>query len=364
MALEKSKIKNKVITITLVCLIGVFLVSCGQNNTYDTSMQKAKEAIIEKKFEQADGFVEMALENNPKEEEAKNYQKQIKAYLEALNFKEKKDNKNAIHKFDEVINVSNGSKKMIEYAKQEKETIRNIETDDKTEKTKTSDTNEVETKETKETIWDTSKGDSLRNFMTQFSQTMNQEYKEYNQTTNVDLYGVKLPNDVLDGQWIMAIDEQPVQVQWSETGEGKSSYQLVAVYSDADTQPYLQKHVYFFIIENGSPKVFVTQQNQGNDKNYLYFSQSKNEELNNGFEQVVLGKSVSSSSSNQVKTDVDWQKIARDKVEEQFPEWEVDRYEQQSEGVMNVFIKEKTSGAAASHAVGAIDINTGNTSGF
>lgn len=361
MIFKKSKVKNKVIVTMLICLIGICLVSCGKNNHYEASMQKTKEAIIEKKFEQAEGFVEMALENNPKEEEAKNYQKQIKAYLEALNFKEKKDNKNAIHKFDEVINVSNGSKKMIEYAKQEKETLNSSETDSKADETKTSDTNETEKKEA---IWDTSKEDSLRNFMTQFSQTMNQDYKEYNQTTNVDLYGVKLPKDVLDGQWTMAIDEQPVQVQWSETGEGKSAYQLVAVYSDADTQPYLQKHVYFFIIENGSPKVFVTQQNQGNDKNYLYFSQSKNEELNNGFEQIVLGKSVSNSSSNQAKTDVDWQKIARDKVEEQFPEWEVDRFEQQSEGIMNVFIKEKTSGSVASHAVGAIDINTGKTSGF
>lgn len=123
--------------------------------------------------------------------------------------------------------------------------------------------------------------------MANFSKTMDQQYQEYNQVQSVDLYGLPLPAAVLDGSWEMAVNEQPVDIEWSTTGEGRAPLQLVAVYSDADTQPYLQKHVYFFVLEKGVPKVYVTQQNQGNENNYLYFKESQNGELNQGFSQLV-----------------------------------------------------------------------------
>ncbi|RHH69032.1 MULTISPECIES: DUF4767 domain-containing protein [Vagococcus] len=125
---------------------------------------------------------------------------------------------------------------------------------------------------------------------------MGQNYKEYNQSNSVDLYGLKVPGDIFNGTWTMAINNQPVQVEWSETGEGSAPYQLVAVYSDADTQPYLQKHVYFFIIENGQPKVYVTQQNQGNNENYLHFSETQNPDIKAGFSQIVGDKQISSNT--------------------------------------------------------------------
>lgn len=286
--------KKSVFKIMLVSLMGVFFVSCSKNDNFDQSMQKAKEAIIERKFEQADGFVEMALESKPKDEEAKNYKKQIDSYNEALEFKEKKEIKNAIIKFDEVIEVNKGSEKLIEYAKKEKIDLEK----QKDSPEKSTKKNENKKKEAK-TIWNTSKADSLRQFMSQFSQTMDQSYKEYNQTTNVDLYGVQLPGDVLDGEWTMAVNEQPVKIEWSETGDGKTQYQLVAVYSDAETQPAMQQHVYFFVLDGGNPKVLVTQQNQGNDKNYLYFNQSQNEELNNGFNQIVSNKEVAKPTNTE-----------------------------------------------------------------
>lgn len=284
-------------------LMGALLVSitaCGKSGSFDQSMQKTKEAIIEKKFEQAEGFVEMALESKPKDEEAKNYQTQLKYYINALDYIDTKEYEKANSSFDKVIKIKNGSDKLIDYAKNEKKTLSS-----KKEEAKTTDSDqkdkETETSKKKEeaskTLWDDDKRNSLRGFMSQFSNKMGQSYKEYSQSNSVDLYGVKIPGDIFNGQWTMAINNQPVQVEWSETGEGNSAYQLVAVYSDADTQPYLQKHVYFFMIENGQPKVYVTQQNQGNNENYLHFSETQNPDIKAGFSQIVGGDVTQSTES-------------------------------------------------------------------
>ena len=280
-----KKIGMKIFSIIFLTLS---LASCGKNDTYDQSMQKAKEAIIERKFEQADGFVEMALESRPNEEEAKKYQKQIKLYSEALTLKEKKEIDGAISKLDEVIEVKKGSEKLIEYAKKEKNDLETQKDEPKKDDSK----KESGEKEESNDLWNSSKADNLKRFMNDFSQTMGQDYKEYSQSKDVDLYGIKLPSEVLKGKWKMAVNNQPVQLEWSKTGKGKSQYQLVAVYSDAETQPNMEKHVYFFIIEDGHPKVMVTQQNQGNEESYLHFKESQNVDLNDSFQSIVEGKEV------------------------------------------------------------------------
>ena len=280
-----KKIGMKIFSIIFLTLS---LASCGKNDTYDQSMQKAKEAIIERKFEQADGFVEMALESRPNEEEAKKYQKQIKLYSEALTLKEKKEMDGAISKLDEVIEVKKGSEKLIEYAKKEKNDLETQKDEPKKDDSK----KESGEKEESNDLWNSSKADNLKRFMSDFSQTMGQDYKEYSQSKDVDLYGIKLPSEVLKGKWKMAVNNQPVQLEWSKTGKGKSQYQLVAVYSDAETQPNMEKHVYFFIIEEGHPKVMVTQQNQGNEESYLHFKESQNVDLNDSFQSIVEGKEV------------------------------------------------------------------------
>ncbi|MFC6347593.1 DUF4767 domain-containing protein [Vagococcus carniphilus] len=280
-----KKIGMKIFSIIFLTLS---LASCGKNDTYDQSMQKAKEAIIERKFEQADGFVEMALESRPNEEEAKKYQKQIKLYSEALTLKEKKEIDGAISKLDEVIEVKKGSEKLIEYAKKEKNDLETQKDEPKKDDSK----KESGEKEESNDLWNSSKADNLKRFMSDFSQTMGQDYKEYSQSKDVDLYGIKLPSEVLKDKWKMAVNNQPVQLEWSKTGKGKSQYQLVAVYSDAETQPNMEKHVYFFIIEEGHPKVMVTQQNQGNEESYLHFKESQNVDLNDSFQSIVEGKEV------------------------------------------------------------------------
>ena len=88
----------------------------------------------------------------------------------------------------------------------------------------------------------------------------------------------------------MAINEAPVTVQWSEDGTGNAGFNLVAVYSDVETGEYLGQHVYFFGFQNRQPKVYLTQQNQGNENNYLYFNETQNQQLKQGFIDIVNGQ--------------------------------------------------------------------------
>ncbi|KXS06560.1 hypothetical protein AUC59_11445 [Enterococcus faecium] len=151
-------------------------------------------------------------------------------------------------------------------------------------------TTESSSEEVKSTLWDSEKSTQLATFVTQWGKTLGQEYKSYNLRNNVSLYGTPLPQAVINGNWKMAINETPVTVQWSEDGTGQADFNLVAVYSDVETGEYLGQHVYFFGFQNGQPKVYLTQQNQGNDKNYMYFNETQNQQLKQGFSDIMNGQ--------------------------------------------------------------------------
>lgn len=137
-------------------------------------------------------------------------------------------------------------------------------------------------------LWDADKDKKLNDFMNTWGQTMNQTYKQYSLNNNVDLYGLQLPDSVLNNKkWQVVIGNTPIVLNWSESGEEESGYFLVAVCLDAEAQDHLTKHVYFFTINSGVPKVLITSQNQGNPNNYLYFKETKNKELRDGFSTIV-----------------------------------------------------------------------------
>ncbi|VTQ49780.1 lipoprotein [Enterococcus faecium] len=166
---------------------------------------------------------------------------------------------------------------------------------------------ESSSEEVKNTLWDSEKSTQLATFVPQWGKTLGQEYKSYNLQNNVSLYGTPLPSAVIDGNWKMAINEAPVTVQWSEDGTGHADFNLVAVYSDVETGEYLGQHVYFFGFQNGQPKVYLTQQNQGNENNYLYFNETQNQQLKQGFSDIVNGQTpqtpVVEESTQQATTD-------------------------------------------------------------
>lgn len=166
---------------------------------------------------------------------------------------------------------------------------------------------ESSSEEVKNTLWDSEKSTQLATFVPQWGKTLGQEYKSYNPQNNVSLYGTPLPQAVINGNWKMAINEAPVTVQWTEDGTGQSDFNLVAVYSDVETGEYLGQHVYFFGFQNGQPKVYLTQQNQGNENNYLYFNETQNQQLKQGFIDIVNGQTpqnpVVEESTQQATTD-------------------------------------------------------------
>lgn len=85
----------------------------------------------------------------------------------------------------------------------------------------------------------------------------------------------------------MAVGDKAVTWAPSTTGESNTEYTIVAIYSDAAHEPCLGKHIYFFTLHNKQPKVLVTQQNQGNEHNWLQFYETQNQMLRDGFAKIV-----------------------------------------------------------------------------
>lgn len=193
----------------------------------------------------------------------------------------------------------NEQKKQVDSSTHEIETTRKEsstkEIETTTQETNTTESSKATSSDTsdsqiKQELWDKNKASQLATFVPQWGKTLGQEYKSYNPQNNVSLYGTPLPSAVIDGNWKMAINESPVTVQWSEDGTGQADFNLVAVYSDVETGEYLGQHVYFFGFQNGQPKVYLTQQNQGNENNYLYFNETQNQQLKQGFIDIVNGQ--------------------------------------------------------------------------
>ncbi|MCM6855542.1 DUF4767 domain-containing protein [Enterococcus durans] len=166
-------------------------------------------------------------------------------------------------------------------------------TTNSTSSTDTSSSTATETTTVSNLLWSADKSNQLASFMASWGQTMGQSYQAYGPGNNVNLYGLQLPDGVLNHMngWQATVANTPISLTWSENGEVPSGYGLVAVYSDTQTQSGQKtRHVYFFTIEGGTPKVLVTSQNQGNPNNYLELRETDNQELKNGFSQIVTGQ--------------------------------------------------------------------------
>ncbi|RND53153.1 DUF4767 domain-containing protein [Lacticaseibacillus paracasei] len=158
-----------------------------------------------------------------------------------------------------------------------------------------SSTSDASHSTTKQPLWSNAKSAKLATFMASWSKTMGQQYESYWQGHSVDMYGLKIPDELgqagtnQPGSMAMAVGDKAVTWALSTNGKSNAEYTIVAIYSDAAHEPYLGKHVYLFTLHNGQPEVLVTQQNQGNDNNWLYFSETQNQELRLGFAKIVQG---------------------------------------------------------------------------
>lgn len=197
-----------------------------------------------------------------------------------------------------VLVVTACSKKEATIETSEKTSITTSETSSAS--SETSSTEMIETTESstsEETMWNPQKAQQLREFMTSWGNSMEQQYNEYTQENNVNFYGLELPSAILRGDMRPKANDQFIEVSWSSDGESGSGYKIVAVYSDAETAQYLEKHCYLFTIFNGEPVILTTMQNQGNEENAIVFNETQNQELKEGFVNIVKGNSTQAAST-------------------------------------------------------------------
>ncbi len=155
-----------------------------------------------------------------------------------------------------------------------------------------------ENSQSKQTQWNNSKATQLANFMSSWGPTMNQDYKSYTPDNNVNYYGVKYPDELSKDSTV--VDGSPVSIEWSSNGEGNKSYEVVAVYSDAEqghTKTMAVNHLYLFTIHDGQPVALVTMQNQGAEDGKYHFSPTKNTDVSSNFTKIYNGQN--SSQTNQ-----------------------------------------------------------------
>ncbi len=149
-----------------------------------------------------------------------------------------------------------------------------------------------EKKSTSNTLWNKEKSNKLYQYVKEWEKTLNQNYKEYTIDNKVNYYGLHLPGDTEKvGKSRLVLDgDKLVSMKWSPEGNQKDVYNIVAVYSDIENVRGPASYLYYFTILNGEPIVLVTEQNQGNDKAYLYFKRTANVYLQEEFEKIVKGE--------------------------------------------------------------------------
>ena len=146
-----------------------------------------------------------------------------------------------------------------------------------------------EAKTTSTAYWNKNKGEKLYQFVKSWEKSLNQSYKEYTPSNQVNFHGLKLPTETeMAGDSRLVLEgDKLISMKWSPEGNYKDVYNIVAVFFDIDKPVNSVAHLYYFTILNGEPIVLITEQNQGNSKKYVYFRRTANVDLQKGFENIV-----------------------------------------------------------------------------
>lgn len=176
------------------------------------------------------------------------------------------------------------------------------ETEEKQAETEVAETEAEKAKEEEETkakdtepepevdpLWTKNMDDDLASFMVSWGNSMGQKYRKLGPGNNVDMYGVDLPDAVLEGSKDMTaiLEGAEIKLRWSENGVNKSGeYAVVAAYSDAETRPGLEQHTYLFVIKDGQPYTIINMYGE-DPSGSVSFIHTANTALRNGFHSIV-----------------------------------------------------------------------------
>lgn len=140
--------------------------------------------------------------------------------------------------------------------------------------------------------WTEAKTAQLQSYiLDRWGPAMGQVYKAYTPATLGNFFGVPIPDGFLTATKGMTADMggQVPELFWSMDGVAQpGQLAVVAVYADSEANRSMAQHLYVFTVDpQGLGQVWITQQNQGNPENKLYFLLTQNEALRDFFSQLV-----------------------------------------------------------------------------
>lgn len=291
--------------------LGILLVGCGTQSTTSSPssesiepkeekvdyMDEATKNIEANHFYQAQDALKKIQETGSVEdkEKAEHTLNQIELYQTAEDnlsdhrFEVAQDNLDKIIEDDQGLAIMKDKaselKKKVSRQEDEKEKL------DKASKEKQKTKKSNQTKKDNTARWNSEKSSELSHFMVSWGNQMGQHYTELSPSSMTPWGNV---GDIISGHnqgMTTTYNGQNFSAVWSSTGEG-SGYNVVAAYTDAsdttqDRRGSQLGHLYLFVIINGQPHVLITEQNQGNTENRLYFKDTANTSLRNGFSSIV-----------------------------------------------------------------------------
>ncbi|APR28940.1 DUF4767 domain-containing protein [Pediococcus acidilactici] len=156
-------------------------------------------------------------------------------------------------------------------------------------------------KSTKSTTnWDKNKDVQLAYFMASWNQTTQKNYVQCTPKRNTTYTGLHYPNDFADNK--TAFNDQKLSAGWSEDGTNKYDVNVVAIYENTNGGATVGGCIYLFAIQDNSPIVYYTEQNQGAPDGLVHFEIAPNDDLTNKFNSIVRSSSNQKNTSSSSKT--------------------------------------------------------------
>lgn len=145
-------------------------------------------------------------------------------------------------------------------------------------------------------VWNDTKDDKLASFMVTWGQTMKQSYTQCTPDRNTTYTGLHYPNDFSDNK--TAFSNHKLSAGWSPDGSNKYKVNVVAIYEDTNGGSTVGGRIYLFAIQNNSPVVYYTEQNQGTPDRLVHFETTQNTDLTNEFKKLVTNKKLNPETTN------------------------------------------------------------------
>lgn len=334
--------KNRKVVVAMALILICLLSACSnkENEAYDNAMSQGEKYVKSLKMEKAEASFEMALNTKEKDQKAQAYLNQVKDYSHAIKKMSEKDYKNA--------------QKIVKTLPYQKDSLNVLEKAVTTTKKKLAQL--VSEEKALVALFQEAKKESKDKNYKGSNDKLEQFLKKDVSILSDDTLKASVDKLLKDNNEKLKKQEEKAVLEASSS-ESKSETTSSHIINNAqEAQAYIQKNrpqvgdltptsedngIYYFTAESGVSKRVISV------------------DMNGHFTEEMIEDTAESNQAS-----VDWEQIARDKVTDQFPEFEVANFEDAGEGMMNVFIREIATGVIASHAVGSINTSTGETSGF